>query len=140
MIRSSILDPEYNVLFPYKTFPWRLEVNKDCHNVKGIALTVCHFECEEHLQKYLDRYKLRPRDYKVSNRDGKSLKSSKKHKSKRISKQLEKVVTEVQVQFAEENPAWIPLENSASNSKGAKCLKKSKTEPTRYIPADSSIR
>ena len=81
MIRSSILDPEYNVLFPHKTFPWRLEVNKDCHNVKGIALTVCHFECEEHLQKYLDRYKLRPRDYKVSNRDGKSLKSSKKHKA-----------------------------------------------------------
>ena len=81
MIRSSILDPEYNALFPYKTFPWRLEVNKDCHNVKGIALTVCHFECEEHLQKYLDRYKLRPRDYKVSNRDGKSLKSSKKHKA-----------------------------------------------------------
>ena len=81
MIRSSILDPEYHILFPYVTFPWRLEVNKDCHNVKGIALTVCHFECEEHLQKYLDRYKLRPRDYKVSNRDGKSLKSSKKHKA-----------------------------------------------------------
>ena len=81
MIRSAILDPEYNMLFPYVTFPWRLEVNKDCHNVKGIALTVCHFECEEHLQKYLDRYKLRPRDYKVSNRDGKSLKSSKKHKA-----------------------------------------------------------
>ena len=81
MIRSSILDPEYNVLFPYVTFPWRLEVNKDCHNVKGIALTVCHFECEEHLQKYLDRYKLKPKDYQVSNRDGKSLKSSKKHKT-----------------------------------------------------------
>ena len=81
MIRSSILDSEYNVLFPYKTFPWRLEVNKDCHNVKGIALTVCHFECEEHLQKYIDRYKLKTRDYKVSNRDGKSLKSSKKHKA-----------------------------------------------------------
>ena len=26
------------------------------------------------------------------------------------SKQLERVVTEVQVQFADENPAWIPLE------------------------------
>jgi hypothetical protein len=25
-------------------------------------------------------------------------------------RQLEKVVTEVQVQFAEENPTWIPLE------------------------------
>ena len=80
MIRSMILDPDYDKLFPYETFPWRLEVNKDCHNVKGIALTVCHFECEEHLQKYLDRYKLKPRDYEVSNRDGKSLKSSKKHK------------------------------------------------------------
>ena len=61
MIRSSILDPNYNALFPYETFPWRLEVNKDYHNVKGIALTVCHFECEEHLQKYLDRYKLKKR-------------------------------------------------------------------------------
>ena len=80
MIRSAILNPEYNMLFPYITFPWRLEVNKDHHNVKGIALTVCHFECEEHLQKYLDRYKLKPKDYQVSNRDGKSLKSSKKHK------------------------------------------------------------
>ena len=81
MIRSSILEPDFNMDFPYLTFPWRLEVNKDHHNVKGIALTVCHFECEEHLQKYLDRYKLKPKDYKVSNRDGKSLKSSKKHKT-----------------------------------------------------------
>jgi hypothetical protein len=81
MIWSCILEPDFNMNFPYETFPWRLEVNKDCHNVKGIALTVCHFECEEHLQKYLDRYKLRPKDYKVSNRDGKSFKSSKKHKT-----------------------------------------------------------
>ena len=80
MIRSSILDCDFNIQFPYETFPWRLEVNKDCHNVKGIALTVCHFQCEEHLQKYLDRYRLKPKDYKVSNRDGKSLKSSQKHK------------------------------------------------------------
>ena len=80
MIRSSILDSDFNIQFPYATFPWRLEVNKDCHNVKGIALTVCHFQCEEHLQKYLDRYKLKPKDYQVLNRDGKSLKSSQKHK------------------------------------------------------------
>ena len=82
MIRSSILDCDFNIKFPHETFPWRLEVNKDCHNVKGIALTVCHFQCEEHLQKYLDRYKLKPKDYQVSNRDGKSLKSSQKHKTK----------------------------------------------------------
>jgi len=80
MIRSSILDSEFNIKFPHETFPWRLEVNKDCHNVKGIALTVCHFQCEEHLQKYLDRYRLKPKDYQVLNRDGKSLKSSQKHK------------------------------------------------------------
>ena len=44
MIRSSILDSDFNIQFPYATFPWRLEVNKDCHNVKGIAYTVCYFE------------------------------------------------------------------------------------------------
>jgi len=82
MIRSSILDSDFNIQFPYETFPWRLEVNKDHHSVKGIALTVCHFECEEHLQKYLDRYKLKPKDYQVSNRYGKSIKSSQKHKTK----------------------------------------------------------
>ena len=80
MIRCDILDSEFNILFPYESFPWRLEVNKDHHNIKGIALTVCHFECEEHLQKYLDRYKLKSKDYKVTNRDGKSLKSNQKHK------------------------------------------------------------
>ena len=72
MIRPSILDSEFNILFPYQTFPWRLEFDK----------TVCHFECEEHLQKYLDRCKLKSKDYKVLNRDGKSLKSSQKHKTK----------------------------------------------------------
>ena len=89
MIRSSILDPEYDILFPYETFPWRLEVNKDYHNIKGIALTVCHFECEEHLQKYLIRYKLKPKDYKVSNREGKSFQFSQKHK-KNVSKRSRK--------------------------------------------------
>ena len=80
MIRSDLLEPNFNIFFPYEKLPWRLEVNRDHHNIKGIALTVCHFECEEHLQKYIDRYKLKPKDYKVSNRDGKSLKSSKEHK------------------------------------------------------------
>ncbi len=126
MIRSTILDPDYNILFPYHTFPWRLEVNKDHHNVKGIALTVCHFECEEHLQKYLDRYKLKPKDYKVSNRDGKSLKSSKKHK------------TNVSKTGGSNNggsgtvrrrkSSMDSIGDTISNAKGTKCLKKSKTK------------
>jgi len=127
MIRSSILDPEYNVLFPYKTFPWRLEVNKDCHNVKGIALTVCHFECEEHLQKYLDRYKLRPRDYKVSNRDGKSLKSSKKHKAN-VQQTTRKGSNGSSSTVRRRKSSVDSTRNTTSNAKGAKCLKKSKTK------------
>ena len=79
MIRYDLLEPNFNISFPFEKFPWRLEVNKDHHNIKGIALTVCHFECEEHLQKYIDRYKLKAKDYNVSNRDGKSLRSSQKH-------------------------------------------------------------
>ena len=127
MIRSAILDPEYHVLFPYVTFPWRLEVNKDHHNVKGIALTVCHFECEEHLQKYLDRYKLRPKDYKVSNRDGKSLKSSKKHKTN-VSKRSGGSNNGSSGSVRKRKSSMDSVGNTTSNAKGAKCLKKSKTQ------------
>ena len=77
MIRTNILEPDFDILFPYESFPWRLEVNKDYHNVKGIALTVCHFECIEHLQKYVDRYKLKPKDFNILNRYGESFKSNK---------------------------------------------------------------
>ena len=127
MIRSAILDPEYHVLFPYVTFPWRLEVNKDHHNVKGIALTVCHFECEEHLQKYLDRYKLKPKDYQVSNRDGKSLKSSKKHKTN-VSKRSGGSNNGSSGTVRKRKSSVDSVGNTTSNAKGAKCLKKSKTQ------------
>ena len=127
MIRSSILEPEFNTDFPYQTFPWRLEVNKDYHNVKGIALTVCHFECEEHLQKYLDRYKLRPKDYKVSNRDGKSLKSSKKHKTN-VSKRSGNGDNRSTSTVRKRKSSVDSVGNTASNAKGTKCLKKSKTK------------
>ena len=127
MIRSSILDPEYHMLFPYVTFPWRLEVNKDHHNVKGIALTVCHFECEEHLQKYLDRYKLKPKDYQVSNRDGKSLKSSKKHK-KNVSKRSGGSNNGSSGSVRKRKSSMDSVRNTTSNAKGTKCLKKSKTQ------------
>ena len=127
MIRSTILDPDYNVLFPYQTFPWRLEVNKDHHNVKGIALTVCHFECEEHLQKYLDRYKLKPKDYKVSNRDGKSLKSSKKHKTN-VSKRSRASNNGGSGTVRKRKSSVDSTRNTVSDAKGTKCLKKSKTQ------------
>lgn len=58
--------------FPYESFPWRLEYKDQS--------TICYFECEEHIQKYIDRYGLKPKDISVENRDGKSLISRKKHK------------------------------------------------------------
>ena len=127
MIRSSILEPDFNTDFPYATFPWRLEVNKDCHNVKGIALTVCHFECEEHLQKYLDRYKLRPKDYKVSNRDGKSLKSSKKHKTN-VSKRSGTSNNGSSGTVRKRKSSVDSVGNTVSNARSTKCLRKSKTK------------
>ena len=120
MIRSSILSPEYNMLFPYVTFPWRLEVNKDHHNVKGIALTVCHFECEEHLQKYLDRYKLKPKDYQVLNRDGKSLKSSKKHK-RNVQSSTGKSGDGSASTVRKRKSSVDSVRNTASNAKRKKC-------------------
>ena len=127
MIRSSILEPDFNMDFPYLTFPWRLEVNKDHHNVKGIALTVRHFECEEHLQKYLDRYKLKPKDYKVSNRDGKSLKSSKKHKTN-IQKRSGNGDHRSTGSVRKRKSSMDSVGNTVSNAKGSKCLRKSKTK------------
>ena len=123
MIRSNILDPEYNILFPYETFPWRLEVNKDCHNIKGIALTVCHFECEEHLQKYLDRYKLKSKDYKVLNRDGKSLKSSQKHK-KNVQSSSRKNSDRSTSAVRKRKPRVDSTGDTASNARSKRCVKK----------------
>ena len=61
-------------LFPYETFPVRLEFGEKKN------LTVCHFQCDEHLQKYLERYKLDKRTIKVTYRDGEPTKPSKTNK------------------------------------------------------------
>lgn len=119
MIRADILESGFNILFPYETFPWRLEVNKDCHNIKGIALTVCHFECEEHLQKYINRYKLKPKDYKVINRDGKSLKSSQKHK-KCVESSTRKNSNRSTSAVRKRKSSMDSVRNASSNSKRKK--------------------
>ena len=117
MIRSTILDPDYDVLFPYQSFPWRLD----------LSTTVCHFECEEHLQKYLDRYKLKPKDYQVLNRDGKSLKSSKKHKTN-VSKRSGNGDHRSAGSIRKRKSSMDSIRDTVSNAKGTKCLKKSRTK------------
>jgi hypothetical protein len=62
-------------LFPYENHPYRLEFGEKKEK------TVCFFSCNEHLQKYLNRYKLDKRTLKIDYRDGEPTQSSKKHKN-----------------------------------------------------------
>jgi len=64
--------------FPYETMPFRLE------HKEGKQTKVCFFACKEHLEKYLTRAKLSPKDCKVEVMDGVYTisKSSPKRKTK----------------------------------------------------------
>ena len=61
-------------LFPYEKFGFRLEFGEKKNS------TVCYFECQEHLDKYLERYKLDKRTIKIDYRDGEPTKPSQKRK------------------------------------------------------------
>ena len=61
-------------LFPYETFPIRIEFGEKKNT------TICHFQCQEHLDKYLERYKLDKRTTKIDYRDGEPTKPSQKRK------------------------------------------------------------
>ena len=62
-------------LFPYENHPYRLEFGEKKN------ITVCWFSCEDHLQKYLKRYKLDSKTAKIDYRDGEPVKSSKKQQN-----------------------------------------------------------
>ena len=61
-------------LFPYENHPYRLEFGE------GKNATICWFECEEHLQKHLTRYKIDTKVAKIDYRDEKPIKPSKERK------------------------------------------------------------
>ena len=61
-------------LFPYEKFAFRLEFGEKKNT------TICWFECQEHLDKYLERYKLDKRTIKIDYRDGEPTDASKKRK------------------------------------------------------------
>ena len=62
-------------LFPYEKFGFRLEFGEKKNS------TVCFFECQEHLDKYLERYKLDKRTVKIDYRDGEPVKPGKKQQN-----------------------------------------------------------
>jgi hypothetical protein len=61
-------------LFPYENFDYRLAFN-DKKNT-----TVCWFECQQHLDSYIKRYSLTPKDFIIDYKNGKPTKPSKKNK------------------------------------------------------------
>jgi len=61
-------------LFPYEKFGYRLEIGE------GKNATICWFECPEHLDKYVERYKLDSKTTKIDYRDGKPPDTSEKRK------------------------------------------------------------
>ena len=63
-----------NEKFPYDSMPVRLDVKS-----KKLTTELCFFADLSHAQKYIDRYRLKPKDYEVSNRYGKSIKPNQKH-------------------------------------------------------------
>ena len=63
-------------LFPYQNFPYRLQFGEKKE------VTVCWFECSQHLDKYIERYKLDKRTIKVDYRDGEPVKSGKTNKNR----------------------------------------------------------
>ena len=63
-----------NELFPYPSFGYRLEFGEKKDR------TICWFECQEHLDKYLERYRLDKRTIKIDYRDGEPIVTSKRNK------------------------------------------------------------
>ena len=61
-------------LFPYENHPYRLEFGEKKN------ITICHFQCQEHLDKYLERSKLDRRTIKIDYRDGEPVEPSQKRK------------------------------------------------------------
>jgi hypothetical protein len=62
-------------LFPYENHPYRLEFGEKKNT------TVCYFSCQEHLDKYLERYKLDKRTIKINYRDGEPTESGEKQQN-----------------------------------------------------------
>ena len=61
-------------LFPHPNHPYRLEFGEKKN------LTICWFECEQHLKKYIERHKLKAKEITIHYRDEKPPKPSKTNK------------------------------------------------------------
>lgn len=60
-LKQKTLSPEE--MHPFPTFPYRLEYQD------GTDTRVCHFECEEHITKHIQRYKLKKGNYFIDTKN-----------------------------------------------------------------------
>lgn len=56
---KTTTEEQQTVEFPYEKFIYKLQYKE------GKESRVCFFECKEHLDKYLIRYKLKKKDVKI---------------------------------------------------------------------------
>ncbi len=63
-------------LFPHENHPIRLEFGEKKNG------TICWFSCEEHLKRYLTRYRLDEKKVKIDYRDEQPKKRTRKSKPK----------------------------------------------------------
>ena len=63
-------------LFPHENHPIRLEFGEKKNS------TICWFSCEEHLKRYLTRYRLDEKKVKIDYRDEQPKKRTRKSKPK----------------------------------------------------------
>jgi hypothetical protein len=50
--------------FPYSTFPFRLDLKEGKDN------RICWFECQAHVDKFIQKHKLKKKDYTLTIKDG----------------------------------------------------------------------
>ena len=70
-------------LFPHQNHPYRLEFGEKKNP------TICFFECEQHLNKYIERYKLKAKELTIQYRDEKPTRTI-KTKQKSLQQTVEK--------------------------------------------------
>ena len=117
MLKSLMPKNKKDSVEYHDAFPWRLEHGD----------TVCGFQCKEHLQKYLDRYRLKPRNVHISHKDGESFESRKKHKTD-VQSSTRKSNHRGTSSVRKRKSSMDSIRNTVSDAKGTKCLKKSKTK------------
>jgi hypothetical protein len=103
--------------FPYDNFPIRLE-HSDNEDKK-----TCWFECQEHLDKYITRYKLKPKEFTVEYKNESDRPKVTRKKSTKPKSDRKELFSSLE-QFFEQNETSVapvgPRSRRKSTQKGSR--------------------